>query len=147
MNVEDVGGGEGGVGAADEDLISWEDSERFEEDSLCSWMSEPESMNQNWRGWSARAADAPPTSLPSTLSYTGGIGAAPLQPPATHPPALPRLLELSARLVASTKSAEEIDYFSNSQTNRLYNVRDEVSYPFSLFLRSSNILCIFFLVK
>jgi hypothetical protein len=30
---------------------SFEDSDRFEEDSLCSWSSEPESVCNNWRGW------------------------------------------------------------------------------------------------
>ncbi|CAG9559710.1 unnamed protein product [Danaus chrysippus] len=33
------------------DRFSFEDSERFEEDSLCSWTSEPESLCNNWRGW------------------------------------------------------------------------------------------------
>ncbi|RWS16893.1 zinc finger SWIM domain-containing protein 8-like protein, partial [Dinothrombium tinctorium] len=33
------------------DRYSFEDSDRFEEDSLCSWMSEPESVCSNWRGW------------------------------------------------------------------------------------------------
>ncbi|XP_064116671.1 zinc finger SWIM domain-containing protein 8 homolog isoform X1 [Macrobrachium nipponense] len=33
------------------DRFSFEDSERFEEDSLCSWISEPESLVNNWRGW------------------------------------------------------------------------------------------------
>ncbi|XP_076055750.1 zinc finger SWIM domain-containing dorado isoform X2 [Oratosquilla oratoria] len=33
------------------DRFSFEDSERFEEDSLCSWISEPESLCNNWRGW------------------------------------------------------------------------------------------------
>lgn len=45
------------IAAADgvdwDDRLSWEDSERFEEDSLCSWLSEPESLIQNWRGWSS----------------------------------------------------------------------------------------------
>ena len=31
--------------------FSFEDSDRFEEDSICSWMSEPESVLNNWRGW------------------------------------------------------------------------------------------------
>lgn len=31
--------------------FSFEDSDRFEEDSLCSWSSEPESLCNNWRGW------------------------------------------------------------------------------------------------
>lgn len=33
------------------DKFSFEDSDRFEEDSLCSWVSEPESVCNNWRGW------------------------------------------------------------------------------------------------
>lgn len=33
------------------DGMSFDDSERFEEDSLCSWGSEPESVCNNWRGW------------------------------------------------------------------------------------------------
>lgn len=33
------------------DRFSFEDSDRFEEDSLCSWSSEPESICNNWRGW------------------------------------------------------------------------------------------------
>lgn len=35
----------------DGDRFSFEDSDRFEEDSLCSWISEPESLCNNWRGW------------------------------------------------------------------------------------------------
>ncbi|XP_075215319.1 zinc finger SWIM domain-containing dorado [Lycorma delicatula] len=35
----------------DVDKFSFEDSDRFEEDSLCSWSSEPESVCNNWRGW------------------------------------------------------------------------------------------------
>lgn len=34
-----------------EERFSFEDSDRFEEDSLCSWISEPESICGNWRGW------------------------------------------------------------------------------------------------
>ncbi|KAH8274690.1 hypothetical protein KR018_010054, partial [Drosophila ironensis] len=33
------------------DRYSFDDSIRFEEDSLCSWSSEPESLCNNWRGW------------------------------------------------------------------------------------------------
>ncbi|XP_037921844.1 zinc finger SWIM domain-containing protein 8-like, partial [Hermetia illucens] len=33
------------------DRFSFDDSDRFEEDSLCSWSSEPESVCNNWRGW------------------------------------------------------------------------------------------------
>ncbi|KHN87654.1 Zinc finger SWIM domain-containing protein 8 [Toxocara canis] len=41
------------IAPRDDDQFSFEDSERFEEDSLCSWISDTESLNQNWRGWSA----------------------------------------------------------------------------------------------
>lgn len=34
------------------DRGSFDDSDRFEEeDSLCSWISESESLVNNWRGW------------------------------------------------------------------------------------------------
>ncbi|XP_017776997.1 PREDICTED: zinc finger SWIM domain-containing protein 8 [Nicrophorus vespilloides] len=56
-----AGVGAGGGGGDDEaemleweidnDRFSFEDSDRFEEDSLCSWSSEPESVCNNWRGW------------------------------------------------------------------------------------------------
>lgn len=36
---------------AENDRFSFDDSDRFEEDSLCSWISEPESLCNNWRGW------------------------------------------------------------------------------------------------
>lgn len=64
----------GGGGAEDETAMrdweeggrfSFEDSDRFEEDSLCSWSSEPESICNNWRGWKKPLASAPP------LNYTG----------------------------------------------------------------------------
>ncbi|CAG9136701.1 unnamed protein product [Plutella xylostella] len=41
------------------DHFSFEDSERFEEDSLCSWSSEPESLCNNWRGWRRPNAQNP----------------------------------------------------------------------------------------
>ncbi|XP_059422494.1 zinc finger SWIM domain-containing protein 8 [Carassius carassius] len=36
--------------------FSFEDSDRFEEDSLCSFISEAESLCQNWRGWRKQSA-------------------------------------------------------------------------------------------
>ena len=35
----------------DVDQFSFDDSDRFDEDSVCSWISEPESVVNNWRGW------------------------------------------------------------------------------------------------
>lgn len=57
-----------------EERLSFEDSERFEEDSLCSWLSEAESACNNWRGWAAQGANnyGNTAALPS-LTYTGGI--------------------------------------------------------------------------
>lgn len=64
------GGGGGDDEAAMRDWeeggrFSFEDSDRFEEDSLCSWSSEPESLCNNWRGWKRPVASAAP------LGYTG----------------------------------------------------------------------------
>ena len=35
----------------EECFSTFDDSDRFDEDSLCSWISEPESVSMNWRGW------------------------------------------------------------------------------------------------
>lgn len=40
------------------DRYSFDDSDRFEEDSLCSWSSEPESLCNNWRGWKRPTASS-----------------------------------------------------------------------------------------
>uniref|UniRef100_A0A915PV92 SWIM-type domain-containing protein n=1 Tax=Setaria digitata TaxID=48799 RepID=A0A915PV92_9BILA len=75
---EEVDANDFPVGAApvaqDDDQLSFEDSERFEEDSLCSWMSDAESLNQNWRGWSTARN---PTSQ-SGIEQTFGDGSGPL---------------------------------------------------------------------
>ena len=34
-----------------EEGFSFEDSDHFEDMSICSWMSEQESFSTNWRGW------------------------------------------------------------------------------------------------
>lgn len=48
------------------DQFSFEDSDRFEEDSLCSWVSEAESVcNNNWRGWK-KSSSGPPVAGPTT---------------------------------------------------------------------------------
>lgn len=53
----------------DSDRFSFEDSDRFEEDSLCSWISEPESLCNNWRGWKKLMYSANPNPV---LNGTGG---------------------------------------------------------------------------
>lgn len=62
-----------GGGGGEMDAFSFDDSDRFEDDSVCSWISEPESVVNNWRGW--RKPSLAATSLP-----TGGapLLAAPL---------------------------------------------------------------------
>uniref|UniRef100_A0A8B9JSZ7 Zinc finger, SWIM-type containing 8 n=1 Tax=Astyanax mexicanus TaxID=7994 RepID=A0A8B9JSZ7_ASTMX len=66
----------------DGERFSFEDSDRFEEDSLCSFISEAESLCQNWRGW--RKQSAGPNS-PTTGGSDGQV--------------IP-LVELSAKQVA-----------------------------------------------
>uniref|UniRef100_A0A7N9B1C8 Zinc finger, SWIM-type containing 8 n=1 Tax=Mastacembelus armatus TaxID=205130 RepID=A0A7N9B1C8_9TELE len=68
----------------DGERFSFEDSDRFEEDSLCSFISEAESLCQNWRGW--RKQSAGPNS--PTEGFSGGDGQV-----------IP-LVELSAKQVA-----------------------------------------------
>uniref|UniRef100_A0A3Q0RX92 Zinc finger, SWIM-type containing 8 n=1 Tax=Amphilophus citrinellus TaxID=61819 RepID=A0A3Q0RX92_AMPCI len=68
----------------DGERFSFEDSDRFEEDSLCSFISEAESLCQNWRGW--RKQSAGPNS--PTLGE-GGLGSTVIP-----------LVELSAKQVA-----------------------------------------------
>lgn len=51
------------------DRFSFEDSDRFEEDSLCSWSTEPESVCNNWRGWKRPIAGSS-----GSYSYGGGGG-------------------------------------------------------------------------
>ena len=52
-------GNNGAVEWDDGDRFSFEDSERFEEESICSWMSDTaESVCNNWRGWRKNTANA-----------------------------------------------------------------------------------------
>ncbi|EFN86094.1 hypothetical protein EAI_12552 [Harpegnathos saltator] len=46
----------GRLGGGENDRFSFDDSDRFEEDSLCSFSSEHESLCNNWRGWRRPAA-------------------------------------------------------------------------------------------
>lgn len=62
-----AGGGGGGAGGGEMDAFSFDDSDRFEDDSVCSWISEPESVVNNWRGWrkpSLAAASLPAGGAP-----------------------------------------------------------------------------------
>jgi len=63
------------------DRFSFDDSIRFEEDSLCSWSSEPESLCNNWRGWKKPAAGSGAgnggLSGMGGMAVAGGSGAPP----------------------------------------------------------------------
>ncbi|XP_033644058.1 zinc finger SWIM domain-containing protein 8-like [Asterias rubens] len=68
----------------EQDRFSFEDSDRFEEDSLCSWVSEAESVsNNNWRGWRKGGT-------------TGGGGST----QSSHSNEVIQLVELAAKTVA-----------------------------------------------
>jgi len=60
----------------DSDRFSFEDSDRFEEDSLCSWISEPESLCNNWRGWKKSTYSSNPNPVLNGTGGSGGLGAA-----------------------------------------------------------------------
>uniref|UniRef100_A0A6I8NN03 Zinc finger SWIM-type containing 8 n=1 Tax=Ornithorhynchus anatinus TaxID=9258 RepID=A0A6I8NN03_ORNAN len=76
----------------DGERFSFEDSDRFEEDSLCSFISEAESLCQNWRGW--RKQSAGPNS-PTGGGGGGGGGGGRMRDGLVIP-----LVELSAKQVA-----------------------------------------------
>ncbi|ODM95377.1 Zinc finger SWIM domain-containing protein 8 [Orchesella cincta] len=59
----------------DSDRFSFEDSDRFEEDSLCSWISEPESLCNNWRGWKKSTYSSNPNPVLNGTAGSGGLGA------------------------------------------------------------------------
>ncbi|XP_030378874.1 zinc finger SWIM domain-containing protein 8 [Scaptodrosophila lebanonensis] len=56
------------------DRFSFDDSIRFEEDSLCSWSSEPESLCNNWRGWKKPTPNGSNGIGGAGTNTTGGIG-------------------------------------------------------------------------
>ncbi|XP_076268553.1 zinc finger SWIM domain-containing dorado isoform X5 [Rhynchophorus ferrugineus] len=78
------------------DRFSFEDSDRFEEDSMCSWSSEPESLCNNWRGWKK------PT------NQTGFFGSG--KKSAEEPVTMPSLTELAAKCVASHIPFELVEH-------------------------------------
>ncbi|XP_022909187.2 zinc finger SWIM domain-containing protein 8 homolog [Onthophagus taurus] len=80
----------------DGDRFSFEDSDRFEEDSLCSWSSEPESVCNNWRGWKKP--------VNASASYTFGTNGKKTVDD------LPSLTELAAKCVASHIPFELVEH-------------------------------------
>ncbi|XP_073985781.1 zinc finger SWIM domain-containing dorado isoform X1 [Rhodnius prolixus] len=79
----------------EQDRFSFEDSDRFEEDSLCSWSTEPESVCNNWRGWKR------PTG--SNSVYNG-------KKLSSESSRVPPLCELAARCVASHIPFELVEH-------------------------------------
>ncbi|OQV21645.1 Zinc finger SWIM domain-containing protein 8 [Hypsibius exemplaris] len=89
--------------ADQQDRASFDDSDRFDGDSICSYLSEAESACNNWQGWK------------KSTSASGGVTASPL--PQRIPPLLlgdegcvPSLVELSARQVAIYCPFELVDH-------------------------------------
>lgn len=78
------------------DRFSFEDSDRFEEDSLCSWSSEPESVCNNWRGWKK------PTGTSIIFGFNGNRRA--------NDGDVTTLTELAARCVASYIPFELVEH-------------------------------------
>uniref|UniRef100_A0A674DA03 Zinc finger, SWIM-type containing 8 n=1 Tax=Salmo trutta TaxID=8032 RepID=A0A674DA03_SALTR len=74
----------------DGERFSFEDSDRFEEDSLCSFISEAESLCQNWRGWRKQSGGPNSPTVKIKGKHTHSI---------THGQVIP-LVELSAKQVA-----------------------------------------------
>ncbi|XP_014289772.1 zinc finger SWIM domain-containing protein 8 homolog [Halyomorpha halys] len=83
----------------EKDRFSFEDSDRFEEDSLCSWSTEPESICNNWRGWKRP--------IGSNSFYSNGKKSTP--DPGSQP-RVPQLCELAARCVASHIPFELVEH-------------------------------------
>ncbi|CAH1795555.1 unnamed protein product [Owenia fusiformis] len=79
---------------AEGDRFSFEDSDRFDEDSICSWISEPESLCNNWRGWKKQNGGTV-TQVASTSNKDG----------------LTSLVELASQTVACHIPFEVIEHF------------------------------------
>ncbi|CAG7787025.1 unnamed protein product [Allacma fusca] len=127
----------------DSDRFSFEDSDRFEEDSLCSWISEPESLCNNWRGWKKSTFSAVENPAPSNACGTSGndpgvnvlvnptasVSSSNSKKPdhvqdvnskrSNSCPHNLNLVELSARLVASHIPFEMVEKFSSPVPEQL----------------------------
>ncbi|CAD5218763.1 unnamed protein product [Bursaphelenchus okinawaensis] len=79
------------------DRVSFEDSERFEDDSISSFQSENESLNQKWSEWNLSGSDLPG---PSTSNRRRGF---------RRGMTIPSLREICAKKVATSLTFEEIE--------------------------------------
>ncbi|KAK7477763.1 hypothetical protein BaRGS_00030946 [Batillaria attramentaria] len=99
------------------DRFSFEDSDRFEEDSLCSWGSEPELCN-NWRGWKRQnGGQILQAFQPSVTVASTYIGWEKEAEKAGDPVQLEKgrvvpLVELAAQAVACNIPFEEVERFT-----------------------------------
>lgn len=89
---------EGGVwnNEQENDRLSFEDSDRFSEGSLCSWSSEQESLCNNWRGWKKPNPN-------NSASFGTNAPKKPTEDPIS-------LTELAARCVASFIPFELVEH-------------------------------------
>lgn len=78
------------------DRLSFEDSDRFSEGSLCSWSSEQESLCNNWRGWKKPNVNI-------NVSFGSNV-------PKRAPDDVISLTELAARCVASFIPFELVEH-------------------------------------
>ncbi|CRK90648.1 CLUMA_CG004349, isoform A [Clunio marinus] len=78
------------------DRLSFEDSDRFSEGSLCSWSSEQESLCNNWRGWKKPNPN-------NNTSFGSSVPKKPTEDPIS-------LTELAARCVASFIPFELVEH-------------------------------------
>ncbi|ESO11610.1 hypothetical protein HELRODRAFT_190028 [Helobdella robusta] len=95
------------------DGFSFEDSDRFEDDSLCSWASEQDSLCNNWRGW-RKASALGSTGIPNNSifgyfnnSQLNNVG----NSSKTSDGQLMSLAELSAKAVAYYIPFETVEKF------------------------------------
>ena len=78
-------------GENNDGTFSFEDSDRFDEMSLCSWVSDPESICGDWRGWKRSASNN--DHFPSKNSQ----------------PNVEKLIELCSKVVAMSVSFETVE--------------------------------------
>ena len=105
-------------------LLMLQDSDRFEEDSICSWISEPESVVNNWRGWRRPAPNA-------AAVVAAAAAAAASNQPAGGSHFLSRSRQkLNLRLffwpIRNHKSGGQKDYLMKDHSTRLKRTKDSI---------------------
>jgi hypothetical protein len=80
-------------GENNDGTFSFEDSDRFDEMSLCSWVSDPESICGDWRGWKRSGSNNDRDACPSKNTQ-GNVE---------------KLIELCSKVVAMSVSFETVE--------------------------------------